>query len=238
MISAKFANVLKPVTAFRASTARVALVGALLSTSLAFAQTVVAPAPSPAAPLTAPAAPAPQSVAPKSTTAATVSSPVPEGVAPLPALPQASKEIVDGKANQLNWLAGCWKATSQTGDALTEVWLKPIGGVVLGLGNTEKGGVSRESEAMRIFEEGTTLKLSMKPARRAEMLFALENISPNSVMFAMVDKDVTTFVGYAVKPIKEGQMLTVSVRNQKDKTRRGVDYEFLRAECDAFLQIK
>jgi Domain of unknown function (DUF6265) len=159
---------------------------------------------------------------------------VPAQVAP----PKAAEKSPPPEASvsQLGWLAGCWQANAQArGETLTEFWLKPTGGAMLGMGQTIKGERSTASEAMRVYDEGKSIKLWMKPAGRAEMTFDVETIGAKSVQFATAEKDVTTKVSYAATT--DGA-LDVTFRIEKEGSRRGADFTFKRVDCESFVPAK
>lgn len=61
------------------------------------------------------------------------------------------------------WLAGCWEARSGT-RVVTEMWMNPGGGMMIGGSRTVNNGTVREFEHLRIRASGDTLVYTALPS--------------------------------------------------------------------------
>src|SRR5689334_8559638 len=68
------------------------------------------------------------------------------------------------KIEDLHWMAGCWESNSQDKMVLlSEQWMKPAGGMMIGAGRTVKSAKAVDWEFMRIEQSGETLTFFAKP---------------------------------------------------------------------------
>jgi len=72
----------------------------------------------------------------------------------------------------LNWLAGCWESNEKDKNLLlSEQWMKPAGGMMLGIGRTVKNGKATGFEFMRIAQTGNDIFFVAKPHENKEDTF-------------------------------------------------------------------
>ncbi|MEQ1596493.1 MAG: DUF6265 family protein [Casimicrobium sp.] len=163
------------------------------------------------------------------------SSTVPMDGAPKTGLPptEAGKPV-PGTIAKLGWMSGCWETTSeQDKSTLREIWLLPKTGNMLGMGQIERDGKSLGWEAMRLYDEGDTVKAWQRPSARGEFTMAMEKFSEGFVSFALTEGDTTTRVTYQRRD--DGTTLAVSFRLIKGENRRGADFAFKRTDCAAWM---
>ena len=136
-----------------------------------------------------------------------------------------------GSVNQLTWLAGCWKANSaRDGSTISETWFSPRGGTVMGVGLTYRDDKTITSEAMRMYDEGDTVKLWLRPAGRAEVTMTLDRMGDPFVAFSVKEADVITKLRYEKKNATE---MIATLRFETGENRRGADFGFTRVDCAA-----
>ncbi len=82
----------------------------------------------------------------------------------------------------LAWLAGCWEG--RQGEAsLEEIWSKPAGGSMLGLGRTVKGGKTISFEFMQFREENGSLVFLPQPGGGERTSFPLKDFFGEKLTF-------------------------------------------------------
>ncbi len=154
--------------------------------------------------------------------------------AQVPQAPPTPTEPAKGSVNQLNWLAGCWQAkVARDNSTIHETWFSPRGGSVMGVGLTYQDDKTLTSEAMRMYDEGGTVKLWLRPAGRPELTMSLESIGDPVVAFFVKEGEVTTKLRYEKKSASE---LVATFRVEKGDNRRGADFSFNKIDCtEVFL---
>src|SRR5438477_13193138 len=69
----------------------------------------------------------------------------------------------------LSWLAGCWESRDEAKHLfLSEQWMKPAGGIMLGIGRTVKSGKAVDFEFMRIEQQGADMFYIARPKENKE----------------------------------------------------------------------
>jgi hypothetical protein len=148
--------------------------------------------------------------------------------APLPVI-AAGKNTVDG----LTWMTGCWQTKSaRDGSTSNEIWLAARGGSMLGIGQTYGDNKSLSWEAMRIYEEGASVKLWLRPGHRKELTLTLEAAGDGFAAFSAVQEDTTTRLRYERKSASE---MAATFRREQGENRRGADYLFTKMDCAAIF---
>lgn len=134
-----------------------------------------------------------------------------------------------GSVNQLNWLVGCWQGkSSRDGSTMNETWFFPRGGSVMGVGLAYIDNKTMSSEAMRLYDEGDSIKLSLRAAGRAEVTMTLDSIGSRFAAFSVKDGEVTTKLRYQQKSDIE---LVATLRIEQGESRRGADFSFGKTDC-------
>jgi hypothetical protein len=131
--------------------------------------------------------------------------------------------------NDLAWLKGCW-TSSRNGRAITEHWLKPAGGTMLGISRTVAEGKTVEFEFMQIRQEaGDEVLFIAKPSGQPEATFKLIKGSASEVIFENPQHDFPQRVIYRLQ--SDGSLLgrIEGVSKGKEKS---VDFPMTRARCD------
>ena len=73
-----------------------------------------------------------------------------------------------------------------------DIWLAARGGSMSGIGQTYGDNKSLSWEAMRIYEDGASVKLWLRPRHRKELTLTLEAAGDGFVAFSAVSDDSTT----------------------------------------------
>jgi len=80
------------------------------------------------------------------------------------------------------WLAGCWEARA-TNRVIVEMWMPPMGDLMIGGSRTVVGAATREFEHIRIRARGDTLVYTAVPSGQAETDFRSTHASTDSLVF-------------------------------------------------------
>ena len=144
-------------------------------------------------------------------------------------VPVTPAEPAKGSVNQLNWIAGCWQGKSaRDGSTINEAWFSPRGGSVMGVGLTYRDDKTITSEAMRMYDEGGSIKLWLRPAGRSEVTMTLDTIGDPFVAFSVKEGEVTTKLRYEKKSTTE---IVATLRFEQGENRRGADFGFNKIDC-------
>ena len=136
---------------------------------------------------------------------------------------------VPAKIQALAWLAGCWQAPSERdGSSVREIWLAPSAGTMLGMGQVVRGDKSIDWEAMRLYEDGASVKLWSRPGARGEFTQTLERVADGYAAFAVTEGETTTRVSYQRK---SGDEWSAAFRILRGENRQGADLSFKRVNC-------
>ena len=97
--------------------------------------------------------------------------------------------------SDLGWLSGCWqyKAGSRT---VTEFWLPPDGGTMLGLSRTVSGGKTVEHEFLLLRVGHSGIEYVAKPSGQAEAVFTATRVTAGDVVFENPAHDFPTRITY------------------------------------------
>jgi hypothetical protein len=124
------------------------------------------------------------------------------------------------------WLTGCWK---QTGSArsVTEYWLAPEAGTMLGVSRTVSGGKTVEYEFLLLRSTDTGLEYVAKPSGQPEAVFKASRVSPTELVFENPSHDFPTRIRYA--KLDGGLLATIDGVIQG--TPRAVEFRYTAADC-------
>ena len=131
--------------------------------------------------------------------------------------------------NDLSFLAGCWEMKTNKRE-INEQWMKPSGGMMLGIGRTVADGKVREYEFTQIREDkdGTIFYVA-KPSGQEEGSFKLVKLQNKEAVFENPEHDFPQRVIYRLQ--SEGALFARVEGNVKGKN-RGIDYPYKRAKCE------
>lgn len=150
--------------------------------------------------------------------------------------PTTAGPAVDGTVDKLAWLSGCWQAKSdKDGSTFREVWLAPVGGTMLGVGHNLRDEKTAGWEAMRLYNDGKSVKAWLHPGARKEFTMTMEEFEDGFASFAITEGDTTTRLSYQRRGAEE---LSVSFRLIKGEDRRGIDFAFKRTDCAVWTTVQ
>jgi len=129
--------------------------------------------------------------------------------------------------DQLAWISGCWGGRD-TNRVYSEHWMKPEGGLMLGMSRTIVGGKATEFEFLQIRQQGTDIFYIAKPSGQAEASFKLIQNSKQEVVFENPAHDFPQRIIYRLLP--DGSM-TARIEGKMNGGERGIDFPMKRVPC-------
>lgn len=131
--------------------------------------------------------------------------------------------------NDLAWLAGCWES-NRNGREISEQWMKPAGGTMLGMARTVAQGKTVEYEFTQIREDKDgALFYVAKPSGQNEAVFKLIKLQNREATFENPEHDFPQRIIYRLEP--DGSLFARIEGTSKGKP-RGFDYPMKRAQCN------
>jgi hypothetical protein len=128
----------------------------------------------------------------------------------------------------LAWLSGCWERRTARGAAVTEQWMAPAGGMLLGAGRTVRGDSVTEYEQLRIHERGDTVVYHAMPSGQAPAEFRTTQVSDTLVAF---DNPAHDFPQRVLYRRGAADSLYARIEGTRNGQRRGVDFRYARVSC-------
>jgi hypothetical protein len=95
----------------------------------------------------------------------------------------------------LGWLSGCWQLSSGP-RTVTEFWLPPDGGTMMGLSRTVSGGRTVEHEFLLLRAGPRGIEYIAKPSGQAEAVFTVTQAMAGEVVFENATHDFPTRITY------------------------------------------
>lgn len=141
--------------------------------------------------------------------------------------PSLAAQQAEGPAQRLGWLAGCWSDVS--GDRITEEqWMRPRGGMLLGVSRTVAGGRTVAYEQVRVFERNGVLVFNASPSGQKDSEFVQVELTDSAVAFANPKHDFPQRVAYRLR--SDGS-LAARIEGTEGGERRAVDFPMRRVAC-------
>ena len=137
--------------------------------------------------------------------------------------------LLQGPANieRVSWIAGCWEGRTAT-RVYTEQWMKPLGGLMLGVSRTVAGERAVAFEFLQIRADGTDLFYVAKPSGQAEASFKLTRASEREAVFENPQHDFPQRIIYRLQP--DGSLIA-RTEGKSNGTDRAVDFPMKRVTC-------
>lgn len=128
----------------------------------------------------------------------------------------------------LGWMAGCWKMTTGT-RAVTEYWLPPHGGTMIGVSRTISGGRTVEYEflLLRVGQKG--VEYVAKPSGQPEAVFTSTKVSATEAVFENPAHDFPTRITYR----KAESGIVASIDGTVKGKARTIEFRYQAADCSA-----
>jgi hypothetical protein len=115
------------------------------------------------------------------------------------------------------------------GIQITEMWMKPEGDAMLGVGRTVKADKVIDFEFLRIATTANGLAYVSRPTANTEdTVFPLLRSSATELVFENVAHDFPQRIIYR----RTGENLNARIEGTKDGKTRGVDFPYMRAKCE------
>jgi hypothetical protein len=138
---------------------------------------------------------------------------------------QTSKPTV----NDLSWLSGCWES-NRSGREISEQWMKPAGGTMLGMARTVANGKTVEYEFVQIrAEKDGAIYYVAKPSGQSEAAFKLIKLQNREAIFENPEHDFPQRIVYRLEP--DGSLFA-RIEGTVKGNARGIDYPMKRARCE------
>ena len=128
----------------------------------------------------------------------------------------------------LSWLSGCWEGR-QGSAILEEIWSKPAGGTMLGLGRTVKENRTVSFEFMQFREEKETLVFLPQPQGGPRVSFPLKDSFGGRLTFENKEHDFPQRVIYERK--SPGLLLAAIEGTQQGKVQRE-EFQMRKVRCN------
>jgi hypothetical protein len=142
-------------------------------------------------------------------------------------VPQKTTQT-NASLENLAWLTGCWEG--RQGEAsIEEIWSKPAGGSMLGLGRTVKGGKTVGYEFMQFREENGSLVFLPQPQGGTRTSFPLKDFFGEKLTFENKEHDFPQRVIYERKG--PGSLLAAIEGTYKGKEQRE-EFQLTRVRCN------
>ena len=106
----------------------------------------------------------------------------------------------------LSWLSGCWQGRQGTA-TVEEIWSKPAGTTMLGLGRTVSNNRTVSFEFMQFREQDGVLAFLPQPQGGAQVRFPLKESTRAKMTFENLNHDFPQRVSYG----RKGNLLLASV---------------------------
>jgi hypothetical protein len=124
------------------------------------------------------------------------------------------------------WIAGCWDSI-RNGRRVTEHWLPPDGGTMMGVSRTTAGEKTTDWEFLIIRQGPKGLDYVAKPARQPEATFTASRATANEVLFENPAHDFPKRIGYK----REGDALTAWIEGPMNGQERRIEFPYKKAAC-------
>lgn len=128
----------------------------------------------------------------------------------------------------LAWFAGCWMGGNDT-LAFHEQWMKPSGGVMLGMSRTVSKGRVMEYEFMRIHEERGEIFYTADPSGQAGASFKLVHLEEGLAVFKNPDHDFPQRIIYRMGV---DDSLKARIEGKSKGTSKEVEFPMKRMKCE------
>jgi hypothetical protein len=127
----------------------------------------------------------------------------------------------------MSWLAGCWELVAGE-RRIEEQWMRPRGGMMLGMNRTVTGDTTREFEYMQIREEGGRLVFTARPSGQEGASFGSILVTESKVLFENAAHDFPQRIIYMRG---EDGSLIARIEGETAGKPRGVDFPMRRTKC-------
>jgi hypothetical protein len=125
------------------------------------------------------------------------------------------------------FMQGCWERRAGN-RVVEEQWMKPRGGVMMGMSRTVRGDTVVEYEFVRLFEQGGALVYAAQPSGQSPAEFTSTQIREGGITFANPQHDFPQRISYRLA----GDSLYARIEGTMNGRERGVDFRYARVRCE------
>jgi hypothetical protein len=143
-------------------------------------------------------------------------------VAPLATLGAQSATLA-----RAGWLAGCWELRASNRVTL-EMWMPPLGDLMLGASRTTVGTATSEFEQLRLKAEGDRLVYTSIPSGQREASFPSITLSDTLLVFENTAHDFPQRIIYRRRGTDS---IVARIEGPGPNGTRGVQFPMRRASC-------
>ena len=137
---------------------------------------------------------------------------------------------VSRSLTDLGFIAGCWESAAGKKSQTTEQWMKPSGGMMLGMGRTIADGKAVDYEFMRFEQRGSDLIFISRPrSNKEDTEFKMITLTPTEAVFENPTHDFPQRVIYRLA--KDGSLAPRIEGTVNGKT-KAIDFPMVRVACD------
>ena len=130
----------------------------------------------------------------------------------------------------LGWLAGCWEGTYANGRTVSEQWMKPLGGVMMGMSRTVRDGKTIAFENVRLEQSETGLiHYVANPSGQKEATFALVKLEGTKAIFENPAHDYPQRIIYH---LLSPDSLVARIEGTANGKERGSNFPYRRVRCE------
>jgi hypothetical protein len=126
-------------------------------------------------------------------------------------------------------LSGCWERVDKSGTLVSEMWMRPAGGSMIGTGRTVKNGRTVDFEFLRIEQQADGIYYIAKPkANATETAFKLKSSNDGTYVFENLAHDFPQRIIYKFG----GDSLLARIEGTMNGKTRGIDFPSTRVACN------
>lgn len=125
------------------------------------------------------------------------------------------------------WLAGCWELRASN-RVTREMWMPPLGDLMLGASRTTVGATTSEFEQLRLTVDGDRLVYTSLPSRQREASFTSITLSDTLLVFENPAHDFPQRIAYRRRG---SDSLLASIEGPGPNGTRRVSFPMRRADC-------
>ena len=134
------------------------------------------------------------------------------------------------KLSDLGWMSGCWELNDdKRGMLISEMWMKPSGNAMMGVGRTIKSGKLVDFEFLRIVEDANGIAYISRPSENKEdTSFKMIRSSTGEVVFENAAHNFPQRIIYK----GSGEKMTARIEGLTNGKLKGIDFPYARARCE------
>jgi hypothetical protein len=129
-------------------------------------------------------------------------------------------------ASDVGWMSGCWSMTAGA-RTVTEFWLPPAGGTMLGMSRTVAGDKTIDYEFIVLRTGAQGLEYVARPSGQSEAIFKATRVSASEVVFENPAHDFPTRITYR----RTDNGLKATIDGMMSGKPRSIDFSYTAGTC-------